>query len=90
MHLELVGVPGRAHGGVGPRARERDLHGLVEDGEAVDLVEGAGGGVGGVEDDEGLAFALEGRFGDDFEDAAVRGEDCGERFEEVSGFYAFG
>lgn len=39
-------------------AREGDLHGLLEEFEALELLDGLGGGFGAVEDDEGLALRL--------------------------------
>lgn len=75
MVLELLVVANGLDGGVAAGAREGDLHGLVEELEALDLLHGAQGGLGAVEDDEGLALSLQVRLGDDVDDVAILGED---------------
>lgn len=56
-------------------AGERDLNGVVEEVEAVGLVDGLQGGLGAVVDDKGLALGLEVFSCDDLDDVAKLGED---------------
>lgn len=64
------------------------MHGFVEEFEAIDFFNRFGGGGWVVEDDEGLSFCFEVGFGDQVDDVAVFGEDFGEGFFQLVGFYA--
>lgn len=66
------------HGGIAAGLGEVELHGFVEELEAVDFFDGVRGGGAGVEDDEGLPFGFQVRFGDQVDDGAVFGEDFAE------------
>lgn len=61
--------------GIAPGPRQRQVHGLLEQLEALDLVDSGLGGFRLVEDDKGLALGLEVGLGDDVDDVAVLGED---------------
>lgn len=75
MHVKLVLVARLEDGGVAPGPRQRQVHGLLEQLEALDLVDGGLGGFRLVEDDKGLALGLEVGLGHDVDDVAVLGED---------------
>jgi hypothetical protein len=77
--LKLLVVAGALDGGVAAGAGQGDLHGLLEQLEALDLLDGALGGVGAVKDDKGLALGLQVRLGDNVDDGAILGEDGLER-----------
>lgn len=66
------------HRRVATRPRQRDLYRLVEQVEAVGLLDGAARRLGVVVDDEGLALGLEVRLGHDVDDGAELGEDGAE------------
>ncbi len=73
--IELIFVARLHHGGVAAGARQGDLHRLVEEIEALDVGDGGGGRLGGIEDDKRLALGLEVRFGDDIYHVAIFGKD---------------
>lgn len=75
MVLKVVVVAAGLDGGIAARPGQGELHGLLEQLEALDLLDGAEGRLGLVEDDKGLALGLEVRLGDDVDDVAVLGED---------------
>lgn len=75
MELELLVVACLLDRGVASGAGEGELHGLVEEVEALDFLYGLQGGLGLLEDDEGLALSLQVGLGDDVDDGAVLGED---------------
>lgn len=75
MRVKLVLVARLEDGGVAPGPRQRQVHGLLEQLEALDLVDGGLGGFRLVEDDKGLALGLEVGLGHDVDDVAVLGED---------------
>ncbi len=75
MGVKLVLVARLEHGGIAAGAGQGELHGLVEELEALDVVDGGEGGLGGVEDDKSLALGLEVRLGDDVNHVAILGED---------------
>lgn len=75
MALEFLVAAGALHRGVAAGARERELHGAVEQLEALDVVDGLLGAVGVGEDDEGLALGLEVGLGYDVDDLAILGEE---------------
>lgn len=71
MGFEFVVGVLPADGGVASRLREVEEHRLLEELEALDLLDGALGGFYFVEDDESLALGLEVRLGDEVDDIAV-------------------
>lgn len=73
--VKLVLVARLEDRGVAPGPRQRQVHGLLEQLEALDLVDSGLGGFRLVEDDKGLALGLEVGLGDDVDDVAVLGED---------------
>lgn len=75
VELELLVVAGLLNRGVASGASEGELHGLVEEVEALDLLDGLQGGLRLFKDDEGLALGLQVGLGDDVDDGAVFGED---------------
>lgn len=80
MRLELgallAGIP--FHSRVTACLSEREHHGLVEERERLDFLDGLFCCGGGVEDNESLAFGFEVLLGDEVDDGAVLGEDGGE------------
>jgi hypothetical protein len=88
VRVKLVLVAGLEDGGVAPGSGQRQVHGLLEQLEALDLVDGGLGGLGLVEDDKGLALGLEVGLGDDVDDVAILGEDGAQGFLEDVGLDA--
>lgn len=88
MQLELFPVPGGGDGGVAPGPGEGELHGLVEELEALDLLDGLERCLGLVEDDEGLPLRLQVGLGHDVDDVAVLGKHGRQRLLERVGFHA--
>lgn len=88
MQLELLFVSRAGDGGVAARSGKSDLHGLIEELEALDLLDGLEGGLGLVEDDEGLALGLQVGLGDNVDDVTILGEDGGQSFFERLGLHA--
>ena len=80
MHLELVLVAGESHGGITPRLRVVQDHGLVKELEALHLADCAFGRLDAVEDDECLAFGLHVGLGHQIHDVAVFREDGPQSF----------
>lgn len=79
MRLELgallAGIP--FHSRVTACLSEREHHGLVEERERLDFLDGLFCRGGGVEDNESLAFGFEVLLGDEVDDGAVLREDGG-------------
>lgn len=75
VQLQRLVVLEPLHRRVAPRPRQRDLHRLVEQVEAVRLVDGLARRVRAVVDDERLPLRLEVRLGHDVDDVAELGED---------------
>lgn len=76
MRLQLLLAAGLGSDrGVALAFGELQHHGLVEEGEALDLADGLFGRLERVEDDEGLAFGAQVFLGDDVDYGAVLGED---------------
>lgn len=75
MKLELLLVASLLNRRVASGAGECEVHGLVEEVEALDFLDGLEGRLGVLEYDEGLALGLQVRLGDDVDDGAVLGED---------------
>lgn len=75
MQLQRLGVLERLHGSIALLAGERDLDRVVEEVEAVGLVDSLQSSLGAVVDDEGLALGLEVGLCDDLEDVSEFGED---------------
>jgi len=73
--VKLVLVARLQHGGIAAGAGQGELHGLVKELEALDVVDGGEGGLGGVEDNKGLALGLEVRLGDNVNHVAILGKD---------------
>lgn len=73
--IELVLVAHLHHGGIAAGAGKGELHRLVEELEALDVLDGGLGSLGCVEHDESLALGLEVRLGDDVNHVAILGED---------------
>lgn len=72
----LAGIP--FHSRVAACLGEREYHGLVEERERLDFLDGLFCRGGGVEDNESLTFGFEVLLGDEVDDGAVLGEDGGE------------
>lgn len=89
MNLQLIRAPLTKHRSIAPRLRVIDDHGFLKELEAIDLVDGAGGGVDAVEDDKRLPLRLQVRLRDDLDDRAVFREDLVEGFLELVDFDAF-
>lgn len=75
MGIKLVLVAGPHHGGIAAGARHGDLHRLVEQLEAVHVLDGGQRRLGLVEHDEGLPLGLEVRLGDHINHVAIFRED---------------
>lgn len=75
MGIKLVLIAGLHHGGIAAGASHRDLHRLVEELEALDVLDGSLGSLGRVENDKGLALGLEVCLGDDIDHVAILGKD---------------
>lgn len=73
--FQRVLVLERLHRRVTLGPRQGDLDRLVEEVEAIGLVDRLERGLGAVVDDEGLTLGLEVRLGDDVDDVAELGED---------------
>lgn len=65
MSLQLIVAAFPLNCRITPGFRIVQDHGLVENIEAIDFLDGAGRGLDVIEDDEGLALGLEIRFCDD-------------------------
>lgn len=86
MTLQLIRSPLPENSSIAPRLRIIQVHGFLEEFEAVDLVDCARGGVDIVENDERLALCFQVGFCDDFDYRAVFGEDLFEGFLELVDF----
>lgn len=75
VRVKLLRVARPQHRGVAPGARQRDLHRLLEEFEALDLLDGGVCRLGLVEHDKGLALGLEVRLGYDVNHIAKLGKD---------------
>lgn len=82
MCVKLLLVASLHHGGIAPGARQRKMHWLLEELEALDVLDGCLRRLGAVEDDKGLALGLEVRLGHDVNHVAIFGKDGAERFLE--------
>lgn len=82
MCVKLVFVARLHDGGVAARPRQRNLHRLVEQREALHLLDGRQGRLGLVEDHKGLALGLEVRLGHNVDHAAIFREDGAQRLLE--------
>lgn len=89
MLLKLVLVAGAQHSRIAPRAGEGDNHGLLEELEALDLVDGLCSGLWVFKDDKGLALGLEVRLGDNVDNLSIVGEDGGQGLLEGLGLDPF-
>ena len=58
-------------------------HGLAEQLESVDLVDGVLGRLDAVEDDESLSLALQARLGDNVDDGSIFFKDLAQCFDEL-------
>lgn len=74
VQLKLILIPRLQNRSVAPRPRKRELHRLVKDLEALDLLDGLDGGLGAVEHDERLSLRLEVALGYDVDDRSVVGK----------------
>lgn len=74
MALVLVVIAAATNAGVAAGAGERELHGLIEQLEALHVVDGALDTVCILKHDERLALGLQVRLGHDVDDGAVLGE----------------
>lgn len=81
--LKLVLVPIANHGRIALGPGDGEVHGLVPELEALDVLDGLGDGFGVVVDDKGLALGLEVLLGHDVNDVAIVGEDDLERVDQV-------
>lgn len=88
MCVELVLVARLHHGGIATGARQRNLHRLFEELEALNLVDGRLCRLGLVEDDKGLALSLEIGLGHDVNHVAILGKDGVQRLLERLGLDA--
>lgn len=77
------------HRCIAPRLRKFQTHLLAKQLEAIDFVDGLLGTGDGVEDDEGLAAALQTLFGDNVDDGAVFAEDFTEGVDQGGDLDAF-
>jgi hypothetical protein len=82
VRVKLLLVPSLQHGGIAPRASQGNLHRLVEELEALHLVNGGQRRLRIVEDDEGLTLGLEVRLGYNVNDIAKLGKYCAQRLFE--------
>lgn len=83
MTLKLVVASAPLDMRIAARLRKRQLHGLLEQIEALDLVDGSLRRLDRVEDDEGLPFGFQVRLGHDVDDLAVLAEELGQGFLEL-------
>lgn len=82
MRVKLLFAASQLHGGIAPGARQRDMHRLLEQLEALHLLDGGQRRLGLIEDDEGLALGLEVRLGHNVDHVAILGEDGVQRLLE--------
>lgn len=88
VSLQLVLSTFSQHRRIAPCLGKVQLHRLVEELEAIHLVDGAHRGVDIVENDERLAFGFQVRLGNQIDDVAILGEDLAEGFLELGRFYS--
>lgn len=82
MRLKLLLTPALLHNRITLALRKIQYHRLAKQIKPLDFADGVCRGLDRVEDDEGLALALEAGFRDDLHDGAVVFEDFGEGFFE--------
>lgn len=75
MRVKLLLVAGLHHGGIAPGASQRDHHRLVEQLEALHLLDGCHGRLRVLEHDKGLALGLQICLGHDIDHVTIFGED---------------
>lgn len=73
LQLFLVALP--LHRSIAPGLGKVEDHGLAEQFEAVDLVNGIGGALGRVEDDKGLSLALQTALRNNINHVSIFGKD---------------
>ena len=82
MSIKLLLAPILQDGRIASSSGQRQVHRLLEQLEALDLLDGCLGGFGLLENDKSLALGLEVGLGDNIDDVAVLGEEGVQSFLE--------
>jgi len=88
VRVELVLIARLENCGITAGACQGNLHRLIEEFEALDLLNGGVCRFGLVEDDKGLALGLEVCLGHDVDHVSILREDCAQGLLERLGFDA--
>jgi hypothetical protein len=88
MALELLVITGPLHGCIAPGLRKGEVHRLLEELEALHIIDSLLGALDGGKDNEGLALGLEVRLGHNVNDLAVLREQLLQRLAELVGLDA--
>lgn len=80
MVLKLLLITAALDSSIGSGLRESELHRLLEELEALDFLDGLGGTVNAVEDDESLALGFQIRLCHNIDNFAIFREELSERF----------